>query len=116
MLAAIRDDNAGASDVRLWPHHFDVGLIVGVDDRRSIGIGFTPGDEWYDEPYWYTSPYPAPAAGAPRPALASGAHWHDRGWFSAVLTWSAYTAASNQGTAVAAYLASAMAAARRLLA
>jgi hypothetical protein len=92
-----------------------VGAILTLDGERSIGLGFTPGDDWYDEPYWYVSPYPAPAADTARPALAGGAHWHDRGWFSAVLTWSAYAGAPDQGAAVAAYLASAIAADRRLL-
>lgn len=115
MLDAVAGENPGASPVRLWPHHFDVGLIVGIDDTRSIGVGFTPGDEWYDEPYWYTSPYPAPAPDAARPPLAGGGHWHDRGWFSAVLNWSAYAGVPDQGATVAAYLRSALAAARGLL-
>jgi hypothetical protein len=115
MLDAVAAENPGVSPVRLWPHHFDVGAILTIDHQRSIGLGFTPGDDWYDEPYWYVSPYPAPAADTARPALAGGAHWHDRGWFSAVLTWSAYAGAPDRGAAVAAYLASAIAADRRLL-
>ncbi|HEY5219426.1 MAG TPA: hypothetical protein VIJ16_06445 [Gemmatimonadaceae bacterium] len=116
MLDAVAGEEPGASDVRLWPHHFDVGLLLTIDAKHSIGVGFTPGDDWYDEPYWYVSPYPAPVGDAPRPPLAGGAHWHEKGWFSAVLTWSAYANAGSQGHAAAAYLRSALAADRALLA
>jgi len=51
--------------VRCWPHHFDLGLLLMLDHgdpetARSIGMGFSPGDDNYDEPYFYCSPYPAP--------------------------------------------------------
>ena len=114
LLDAVAASNAGASDVRLWPHHFDVGLIIALDATRSIGGGFTPGDYYYDEPYWYISPYPRPAV-ATRPPLAGGAHWHEHEFFSAVLPWSAVATSRTQGADVAAYLRSAIAAARSLL-
>jgi hypothetical protein len=114
-LDAVAASNAGASSVRLWPHHFDVGLIIAIDDKRSIGAGYTPGDHYYDEPYWYVSPYPRPTV-AMRPALDGGAHWHEaEDFFSAVLPWSAHVASRAQGAAVAAYLHSALAGARSLL-
>ncbi|HVT37707.1 MAG TPA: DUF5996 family protein [Gemmatimonadaceae bacterium] len=113
-LDAVAASNAGASSVRLWPHHFDVGLIIPIDARRSIGAGYTPGDHHYDEPYWYVNPYPRPT-GAAHPALDGGAHWHERDFFGAVLPWSACAASSAQGDAVASYLRSALAGARLLL-
>ena len=113
-LQAVAATNSGASTVRLWPHHFDLGLIVTIDDKRSVGVGFTPGDHYYDEPYWYVSPYPRPTA-ATRPVLDAGAHWHEQDFFSAVLPWSAYSASSHPGDAVAAYLRSALRGARSLL-
>ena len=116
VLEAVEADVAGSSSVRLWPHHFDAGLIARIDATRSIGIGFTPGDEWFDEPYWYASPYPAPALGALRPTLAAGAHWHVDRWFSAVFPWRAYAVVAQQGAAVSAYLRSALDANRQLLA
>ncbi len=114
-LEAVAATEAGASDVRLWAHHFDVGVLLTLDADRSIGLGFTPGDDWYDEPYWYTSPYPAPPASAARPPLGGGGHWHDEEWFSAVLRWSAYADAPEQGAQVAAYLRSALEADHRYL-
>jgi hypothetical protein len=114
-LEAVRESNAGASDVRLWPHHFDLGLIITIGDKRSIGAGFTLGDHYYDEPYWYVSPDPRAAAAAKRPALEGGAHWHEVGFFSAVLPWHTYVASGAQGEAVMAYLRSALNGARSLL-
>jgi hypothetical protein len=113
-LDAVRASNGGASTVRLWPHHFDMGLIITIDDNRSIGAGYTPGDHYYDEPYWYVNPSPRPIV-ATRPALEGGAHWHEDDFFGAVLPWSTYAASSAQGAALAAYLRSALTGARSLL-
>jgi hypothetical protein len=114
LLDVVAASNAGASSVRLWPHHFDAGLIITIDDKRSIGAGYTPGDHYYEEPYWYVNPFPRPTA-ATRPPLAGGAHWHEAAFLGAVLPWSAYAASGAQGAAVAAYLRSALTAARSLL-
>jgi hypothetical protein len=103
-----------ASDVRLWPHHFDAGFIITIDAKRSIGGGFTPGDQYYDEPYWYISPSPRPDT-TERPSLGGGAHWHEKDFLSAVLPWTAYAMSKSQGAAVAAYLHTALPAARSLL-
>ena len=116
LLDAVAESQLGSSSVRLWPHHFDVGLILTLDTRRSIGVGFTPGDHYYDEPYWYVSPYPTPVTSA-RPTLSGGGHWHDHEFFSAVLPWSAYAEPEDlQGGQVARYLSSALAGTRELLA
>lgn len=77
-----------ASTVRCWPHHFDLGMLVSLEPAKgysgkAIGIGLSPGDNNYDEPYWYVNPYPAPSANS-LPPLQAG-QWHDRGWVGAVL-------------------------------
>ncbi|HUJ85460.1 MAG TPA: hypothetical protein VLX30_01250 [Burkholderiales bacterium] len=78
----------GPGPVRLWPHHFDLALRVSFDigggeSARSIGIGVSPGDGYYPQPYAYVSPYPAPRK--PKlPALPPGAHWHTKDFFGAV--------------------------------
>ncbi|MGB3053162.1 MAG: hypothetical protein WBB42_19315 [Polyangiales bacterium] len=84
-------DEASASPVRCWPHHFDVASLITLDadadaeEARSIGIGFSPGDGSYDQPYFYVTPWPYPET-ADLPALAEGAEWHMSGWTGAVLT------------------------------
>ena len=66
----------GASPVRLWPHHFDVAVLIG-----SIGVGFLAGDDAIDEPYWYVYNSPMPAELAP---LSAG-EWFRGEWTGAVL-------------------------------
>jgi hypothetical protein len=92
VLAAVRGKyesiRPGPGPIRCWPHHFDIALLVQLDEgsgeaARSIGIGFSPGDEYYEEPYFYVSPYPAPKDPA-LPALPRGGHWHTKDFFGAV--------------------------------
>lgn len=81
----------GATEIRCWPHHFDLGSIIVLEpekdpeEARSIGLGLSPGDGSYGEPYFYVSPYPKPES-PPKPAFDGAGHWHDEGFFAAVLT------------------------------
>ena len=87
---AVAEERA-ASAVRCWPHHFDVASLITLDagkdaeEARSIGVGFSPGDGSYDQPYFYVTPWPYPPNEA-LPGLAAGAEWHTSGWTGAVLT------------------------------
>lgn len=84
----------GASDVRCWPHHFDLGFLAVLETTadgslaKSIGAGLSPGDDAYAEPYWYVSPWPYPEPAA-LPALGAGGRWHTEGHTSAILDGSA---------------------------
>jgi hypothetical protein len=80
----------GPSPVRCWPHHFDIAILVRLEQARSgepraIGIGLSPGDDYYAQPYFYVSPYPAPDT-ENLPPLPPGGRWHTRGFFGAVAT------------------------------
>ncbi|HKG96144.1 MAG TPA: hypothetical protein VKA84_29795 [Gemmatimonadaceae bacterium] len=115
MLRALAAATAGASEVRCWPHHFDIATLIDAGAGRSVGAGLEPGDESYAEPYWYVSPHPSPAAGAALPTLAGGGFWHTAGWTGAVLRGSGLTPdASRQREQVEAFLASAVSACRAL--
>lgn len=76
--------------VRCWPHHFDVGALFFLDRSdpeiaRSVGVGLSPGDSSFDQPYFYCSPWPVPALDE-LPAAPGRLSWHTEGFVSLVLT------------------------------
>jgi len=89
-----------ASPVRCWPHHFDIATLTTVPVRNAdatgyVGAGLSPGDEYYDEPYFYVSVYPEPDPAA-LPSLPTLGHWHLRDFMAAVATAHKIVAAKNQ--------------------
>lgn len=88
-----------ASDVRCWPHHFDVGAIIMLEpdkpfeEASQLGLGWSPGDDTYAEPYFYVTPFPVPDR---LPDLPSG-HWHREGFTGAILTGTQVVAAGDSG-------------------
>lgn len=87
---SLTDLDPGASAIRCWPHHFDIATYVGLEQgapeiARGIGIGMAPGDESYDQPYFYVNPWPhLDPVGLP-PVPAPG-HWHRDGFVGAIAT------------------------------
>jgi hypothetical protein len=75
--------------VLCWPHHFDIATLVsleaGGEHARSIGVGLSPGDDYYAQPYLYVSPYPRPNADN-LPSLPPGGRWHTKDFFGAIAT------------------------------
>jgi hypothetical protein len=92
-----------APPVRCWPHHFDLDTLVTVAPGRTTGVGFEPGDDSYDEPYFYVSLYPAPDTGS-LPALPPIGHWHTKNFTAAVAPATRILQTNDQGTEVAAFL------------
>ena len=88
VLEPLAAAHLGGAELRGWPHHFDLASLRVLDPdadpsvARSIGVGLSPGDGSYGEPYFYVSPWPVPEA---LPALEGRAHWHTEGFTSAVL-------------------------------
>lgn len=79
----VRTSDPRAGLVRCWPHHFDIATLIDRGGGHTIGIGLSPGDRWYDEPYYYVTPWPYPDA-AKLGELRIG-QWHTEGWIGAVL-------------------------------
>lgn len=73
-----------ASPLRCWPHHFDLAVQIKLEGERSIGVGMSPGDDDYPQPYFYVSPWPYPEASR-LPPLPPFAKWHTAGWTGAVI-------------------------------
>ena len=122
-LRKIEAETPKASAVRCWPHHFDIATLIefatpqGHDSGRSIGVGMTPGDSTYPEPYLYVTPWPYPSD-PPLSDLAGKGVWHTEGWLGAALTAPNLVAAgeaTDQAQRVSDFLASALKACRDLV-
>ncbi|UXX80923.1 hypothetical protein N7E81_07400 [Reichenbachiella carrageenanivorans] len=90
LLKQIVSKEENGSEIKCWPHHFDIAARVTLLDTgdpetsRSINMGMSPGDKHYNEPYFYCSPWPYPTK-----KLIDlndlNAHWHQDEWVGAVL-------------------------------
>jgi hypothetical protein len=114
-LEYVRGSTTGASEIRCWPHHFDIATLIDVSGGRTIGVGLEPGDHYYDEPYFYVNMSPSPKGKAATAALAGGGTWHTSEWIGAVLPGSRLTADDSPKDQVHAFLDSAVVACRELL-
>jgi hypothetical protein len=116
MLGALTRTSSTASEIRCWPCHFDIGTLIKVSSGRGIGVGLEPGDDYYDEPYFYVNMRPQPTASRARsrPLWGSGT-WHTDEWVGAVLCGSRLGAASSQERQTIEFLDSAVSACRALL-
>ena len=100
-----------ASPVLCWPHHFDIATLVKLEDgqpanARSIGVGVSPGDQYYAQPYVYVSPWPR-FDGAKLPDLPPPGHWHTEGFFGAVATGEQILAMKDRGRGLLAFIGAA---------
>src|SRR5262245_18417708 len=77
------------SPVLCWPHHFESATLVvlgkGQPNAPSVGVGVSPGDEYYAQPYVYHSPWPRLDRSKLHDLPPPG-HWHTEGLFGAVAT------------------------------
>lgn len=84
------DIKPGPSPVRCWPHHFDIATYVSLEDgdpetARGIGVGLSPGDDGYNEPYFYINPWPHLDKDN-LPAVVEPGHWHVEGYVGLIAT------------------------------
>ena len=79
-----------------------------------MGIGYSPGDEFCDEPYFYTSMWPEPSI-PQLPLLPAMAHWHTYKFLAALAPAHKIVAAHDQGAYVRQFLDVSVAAALNAL-
>lgn len=114
LLQDIVQKESMASNVRIWPHHFDIATLISIPDEingqeKSVGVGLSPGDDGYNEPYWYVTPYPYPEDRSNLPTLYGDGFWHTEHWVGAVLTASQFGEPKASIEQVNAFLKSAIA-------
>lgn len=89
-----------ASPVCCWPHHFDLATLTTLskspaNETGYVGVGLSPGDGYYDEPYFYVSVYPKPDPAA-LPTLPMFGHWHTHEFMAAIVPAHKIVAEKNQ--------------------
>lgn len=109
-----------ASTVRLWPHHFDIATLISISvtndgEEKTVGVGLSPGDGNYAEPYWYVTPYPYPENTDDLPILDGNGIWHKEHWVGAVLAASQFGEPSKSEERVKFFLISAIGTCKKLL-
>ncbi|WP_404788117.1 hypothetical protein [Altericista sp. CCNU0014] len=121
VLQKIVADIEDVSPIHIWPHHFDMATLIFMPIQKkgepsTIGVGLSPGDTNYAEPYWYVSPYPYPAP-ENLPLLDGDGFWHTQGWLGGVLPASRLTQDSGEAQVkqVKSFLQSAIDASKQLL-
>ncbi|MEO1311668.1 MAG: hypothetical protein AAFV51_12010 [Pseudomonadota bacterium] len=108
ILDAVRardaDVTPGPDRVRSWPHHFDTGLFITLEEApfetaRGVGAGLAVPDKAYQEFYFYTYPWPRhPRDGMAK--LKSRGRYQTEGFYGAVLPVSTLIKQKNQKAAV----------------
>jgi hypothetical protein len=108
-----------SSEVRCWPHHFDISTQITVnntgnpDTSSSVTVGLSPGDEEFPEPYFFVSPWPYPPV-EELPKLTHG-KWVDEHWVGAVLTASEILEKEDQYKSVRRFISETFATIRKLM-
>ncbi len=101
----------GPGPLLYWPHHFDIATLVPIGESkgnsaRTIGVGASPGDEFYAQPYFYVCPSPR-LDGAALPELPAPGRWHTEGFLGAVATGENILALKDRGPTLLAFIAGA---------
>ena len=74
------------SELRVWPHHFDLGAYATVSDSLALGFGLAIPDENIDDFYYYISAYEGSDSVETKnfKALSTG-EWQTGDWKAATL-------------------------------
>lgn len=109
----------GPSAVRCWPHHFDIATYVGLEEgdfetAKGIGVGLSPGDESYPQPYFYINPWPHPETDT-LPQAPQPGHWHTDGFVGVIATGEEVLALTDRQAELSAFVDSAFSIGRRQL-
>jgi len=123
LLSRIESKQNDTSPVRCWPHHFDLAFLVTLEANqdpqkmKSVGLGLSPGDGSYDQPYYYVSPWPYPdKSNLHDDALPGEAFWHISGFTSAILKAESYLSYSDMEGELYTFLDQALGVSSKLIA
>ncbi|MEM8887580.1 MAG: hypothetical protein AAGD28_06300 [Bacteroidota bacterium] len=116
LLAEILADSTEASEIRCWPHHFDIASLLDLGEGKSIGVGMSPGDNSSALPYFYVNMWPYPdTEKVSLPGLSSG-KWNTEGWVGTLLNAEAFAGNPEQKEITKTFIQESVSAARELIA
>lgn len=92
ILKALSGNFEERTEIAVWPHHFDTGMVIIVNrneegkQMKTIGTGYAVNDEYSDQPYFYVNIWNATQEIklADLPGLRLG-KWQQEGWKGALL-------------------------------
>ncbi|MGI9543516.1 MAG: DUF5996 family protein [Cyclobacteriaceae bacterium] len=91
LLGEIRSEYQ-SSTIVCWPHHFDIATLITLkpdpdpEKAKTIGLGLSPGDSYYDLPYFYLNTWPyLTKEQIQNETWSSAGTWHTKDWIGAVL-------------------------------
>ena len=91
LLQQVTANYEDKSDVRIWPHHFDDGVIVNLErDHESVvsllSMGLAMPDKYYDQPYFYVNAWKNSGVDYTKlPPIKGRGQWHEDEWHGQVL-------------------------------
>ena len=85
-IAEIAGKDSRAGNQLIWPHHFDMAILLTLNQGKSIGVGMSPGDTNYIAPYYYVNVWPYPSEDQIKDQPLTDGKWHTEGWTGMVLT------------------------------
>lgn len=89
-LTTIQKKHEKTSHIRVWPHHFDTGMLIDKSEEQNfskgIGLGYAIADHVSDVPYFYVYSWPDHHLNYDMlPTLRNGM-WINEDWKGALLT------------------------------
>lgn len=88
-LLLLKSEFPEIGEITVWPHHFDMSarmILKSTGDYltdTAISVGFSPGDTFYQSPYFFVNSWPFVREEKLR-KLSLG-NWHSEDWIGAVL-------------------------------
>ncbi len=89
VLSQFKQEVSGFGPVKSWPHHFDMSCMDIIKDTgnpettATLNIGMSPGDETFNEPYFFVTPWPYPDEDELKPIKRG--QWYFENWAGAIL-------------------------------
>lgn len=97
VLGSLQEHGDDASEVQLWPEHFDAATELGSDNKgRRATYGASPGDGSHDEPYLYVSAWGE--------IDRSNGYWNDKSFNGASFGYSSLLVVSDPADAALDFL------------